>query len=285
MLKFNLLGSNMRHCYSPTNFEIFHLFKYISQKRRRSWRSDLNLIRSLLVLERPLSYILPTHNFLNSSLKILPGILIPRNETEEYVSHLIKKLNEFRAYSSKKLRILDLCTGSGCIAIALACNVSNVDILALDSSKKSILNTSINIERNIERIGNLGSSVTTYRIDLLKDDLRLDHKYDIIISNPPYIPVFNRKKVDRNVLKFESKKSLFPPSIRYKGLLFHHTILNLSQKCLNYSCSSKKIPKVLLEFDGTYQVSEILRMAKASGFRHVYFRKDFQNKPRSIWIY
>jgi len=284
ILKSNLLGLKIHHRPVET-FEIFQLLKFISKKNRRSWRTDSNQVYSLLKLEKPLSYILPSSSFLKSTLKILPGVLIPRNETEEYVSRLIDRINNFRIESSKKLQILDLCTGSGCIGIALACNLRNVELTAIDNSRKSIINTLINIQGNIAQIEFMESSVVARRTDVLKPDFIIDQPFDIIISNPPYISIVNRRNVDRNVLKFENETSLFPPSIRNNGLLFHSKIFAFAKSNLKSNCLSEHVPRIVLEFDGRHQVKDILSIAKNYGFQRIKIHKDFRDCPRSAWIY
>lgn len=258
--------------------------KFMNQ--RLSWHRSTNAIKSLLIDGKPLSYIIQKHTFLNCSLKINPGVLVPRNETEEYVHSLIKKIRTFGSDRADKFRILDLCTGSGCIALALGCNLRNVEIIALDKSYKCVSNSKSNMERNVDILKSNNSEINFQRFDILNDkNFGINQKFDLIISNPPYIQPIKKFKVDKNVLKFESHSALFPHRNLFNGLFLHSKILDLSKKLLKSTSICSEIPRIVLEFDGKYQIQMFKMLLKKAGFCNFKIKKDFRNIHRSLWIY
>lgn len=267
------------------NFELYHLLKQFSIKFRFSWNRDLEKISSLLIEEKPLSYVLQNHQFLKTNLQIHPKVLVPRNETEDYVSFLIKKILFNRNKLPSTLRILDLCTGSGCIAVALASNIPKTEVFAVDKSLRCCLNTQSNAILNKDMIKSLGSRIKIHRADLFNRKNNFLPKFDIIVSNPPYIPLTKKIKVANNVLRYENRAALFPCRSHHNGLLFHSEILKIYKKHLNLGSDQNILPKMVLEFDGKYQIKNLKFFSKFNGFNCIKFRKDFQGIPRSAWIY
>lgn len=272
---------------SEMNFEMYHLMKHLKKDDRISWKNALNKIHMLAIRDVPLSYITKYHPFLNTELSILPRVLIPRNETEDYAMKLVAHIKSFRSENSEPIQILDLCTGSGCIAIALASNIKQVEVTAIDKSRKCFINTKINIDRNSSTMESLDSKVNIKRADLFGEDFKLEQKYDLIISNPPYIPRNQINKVDKNVLKFENHDALFPSTCIRNGTNFHSRILYLSQFLLrkDFVQSQHSLPKIVLEIDGKHQIEPLKRVLKSLNFQKYEFRNDMRNIPRSLWIY
>lgn len=258
--------------------------KFMNQ--RLSWRRSTNTIKSLLIDGKPLSYVIKKHTFLNCSLKIYPGVLVPRNETEEYIYSLIQKIRFFSLDRVDKFRILDLCTGSGCIALALASNLLNVEIVAVDKSHKCVSNAINNLKRNEDTIKLNNSEIHFQCFDILNvENFDMNQKFDMIISNPPYIQPIKKFNVDKNVLKFENHSALFPHKNMFKGLFLHSKILDLSKKLLKSASIYPEIPRMLLEFDGKYQIQMFKMLLKKSGYINFQFKKDFRNIHRTLWIY
>lgn len=269
-----------------SNFELYHLMRDKSFNQRLSWNNGVKLVRFLLLEGRPLSYILRNHFFLKSNLDINPGILVPRNETEEYIHFLIKKLSATITNGNEKFKILDLCSGSGCIALALGCSLRNVEITSIDKSYQCFLNMSQNLKLNTNILKNNNSEIYLKHVDIMSHtDLTNNEKFDLIISNPPYIQPIKKNKVEPNVLKFESHSALFPRTNSLKGLLFHLKILDLSKKILKPVDKNYEIPRIILEFDGKYQILTLRKMLQKFGYNDFIFKKDFSNNPRSLWVY
>ena len=269
---------------SALNFELYHLTRDKYFYQRLSWNQ--HAIKSLLIKGKPLSYILRNHTFLNSNLSINPGVLVPRNETEEYVYALIEKIKSISLNGAEKFRILDLCTGSGCIALALGCSLHNVEIVAVDKSYFSYLNALNNVNANEATLKSNNSEIHLKCFDILNNDnFDINQKFDLIIANPPYIQPIKRNKVDQNVLTYERHSALFPCKNIFKGLYLHSKILELSKNILNPTPSHSLIPRIVLEFYGKYQIQMFKNLLKRSGYDKYKFRKDFRNIPRSLWIY
>lgn len=271
------------------NFESYHLMKYLKNNKCVSWKMALNSLEMLAHDDFPLSYIIKAHPFLNTNLYIAPKVLIPRNETEDYVAELITKIKllQSKNVTAESFKILDLCSGSGCISLALACNLERVEVTAVDKLIRCCMNLRTNIKRNIQMIKDMQSHVNVMQGDLLSETFKLDQKFDLIISNPPYIPRNKIKKVDTNVLKYESHSALFPTTCIRNGTHFHSRILNISQTLLRKGSpySDGDFPKIILEIDGKDQINPLKRILKSLYLKKFYFRNDLRNIPRSLWIY
>lgn len=287
IVKLHRIYRNFTFNRPEINFEILHLFKHIDKSNYRpSWRRSLSSTCSLLIKDKPLSHILNQHFFLTCSLYIYPKILVPRNETEEYLYNLINIIKKNRCGPQSQLKILDLCSGSGCIAVALASNLENVSVTAVDNSLKSCRNIILNKIINTKHIKNMNSSIIVERYDVFSDDSLTKFKdYDLIISNPPYIPSNMSDKVHQNVKKFESRCALFPYTCAESGVIFHKQILQMSDSFCKHSINASKIPKIVLEIDGAHQIKSLIALMKRFGFYCFKFFNDSNSNVRSLWIY
>lgn len=278
---YNRTGVKLKFKCPETNFELYHLFEHLSSSLRMSWNRNLKGIYHLIHDNKPLSHIISDHPFLNTNLRINPRVLVPRNETENYVYELIQNIQKYRVDESSTIHILDLCSGSGCIALALASNLNNAKVTAIDKSKRCCVNILTNIVRNTHLLKQSNSKVCVKRGDIFDGRFNPGHNFDIIISNPPYIPLNLKGNVDRNVMKYESRDALFARG----GTSFHEIIASLSKKLLNKDELNTNLPKIILEFDGKHQVQSLRRILNASDIRKFKFRKDLRNIPRCVWIY
>lgn len=287
ILKFNRLDINVKFQKPELNFELYHLSKHLNNYDRPSWNAALNKIKRLVIDDVPLSYLMKAHPFLNINLSVFPKVLVPRNETEEYTAALISRIKTTRSTETEPLRILDIGSGSGCIALALACNLERTEVTAVDKSRRCCINAMLNVTTNLSLLKTFKSSVNIKRADFLSTDLILDRRYDLIVSNPPYIPTNKKKKVDFNVLKYESHNALFPKTCIRNGTYFHLKILTKAHKLLRRSSdfSAKNLPRIVLEIDGKEQIAPLKKALKALNFQKYYFRKDVRKVPRSVWIY
>lgn len=164
--------------------------------RDEEFASDQRLpkILSRLLRHEPVQYILGKCEFCGHIFSVSPDVLIPRPETEELVYNIIN--------DGIKGRILDCCTGSGCIAISLALATSTSRVSALDISKSAIMVAKKNAIQ-------LGAKINFICADILTQDIK--DTYDIIVSNPPYITNSERAKMEANVLDYEPHIALFVP--------------------------------------------------------------------------
>ncbi len=159
---------------------------------------------SRLKQEEPIQYIIGETEFLGLPFKVSEHTLIPRPETEELVEWIVKCLSE-RSEESK-LTILDIGTGTGCIAISLAKNLPNAKVYALDVSEEAIKIAKENAELNKVEIHFIKADI------LGKDTWNLEFqnlKFDLIVSNPPYVRNLEKQEIKNNVLKHEPHLALF----------------------------------------------------------------------------
>ncbi len=167
-------------------------------------KGEVDGILKRLLKHEPIQYITGNAHFYGMDLHVTPDVLIPRPETAELVDRIVDD-----ADGASDLKVLDLCTGSGCIAIALARNLKFADVDALDVSEGVLKVARGNAEE-------LKAQVRFIEADLLKlqpdGDAPLDWgKYDIIVSNPPYIDESEQSGMERNVLDYEPHLALFVP--------------------------------------------------------------------------
>ncbi len=163
-----------------------------------------------LACNEPLQYILEEVEFLNCSLLVNKNVLIPRPETEELVSIILKKI---KAEGVQNFKLIDFCTGSGCMAIAIAKAFPNATIFALEKSEKAIELAKKNALKNNVKIQFLQTDIFEFETDT---------QFDFMVSNPPYILEKEMKQMDKNVLAYEPHQALFvadnSPLIFYEKL-------------------------------------------------------------------
>lgn len=171
-----------------------------------------------LLRKEPVQYIFGMAEFYGLQLKVTPDVLIPRPETAEMVDMIVKW-----ADGRTDLRVLDLCTGSGCIAVALARNLKFAQITAIDLSSKALAVAAENVKDLKVKVNlKLGDALQ------LKDET--SPKYDIIVSNPPYIAESERASMDSNVVDHEPQMALFVPDS--DPLRFYHAIARYAMTAL-----------------------------------------------------
>jgi len=171
-----------------------------------------------LKTEKPIQYILGKTEFFGYDFKVNEHTLIPRPETEELVQWVIDNEN-----SESLLNVLDIGTGSGCIAISLAKKLSNTKVTGIDISEEAIKIAQFNTK-------NLKASVSFDLIDILNPNKAFNTKFNIIISNPPYVLETEKALMKKNVLQFEPNQALFVED--NDPLLFYRKILDFAQEHL-----------------------------------------------------
>jgi release factor glutamine methyltransferase len=166
----------------------------------------------------PVQYVIGETLFYDCIIRVNPGVLIPRPETEELVDLIVKENKGFTG------SIIDIGTGSGCIAVALAVNLPSSKITGIDKSLRAIKTAIKNAELN-------NSAVSFLEADLFNIDPSQIQNADIIVSNPPYVRKSEKQFMRRNVLGFEPHRALFVPD--NDPLKFYRAILNLAGNVLN----------------------------------------------------
>lgn len=221
--------------------------------------ANLGTIVEELRSGRPVQYVLGKAEFCEERFEVAEGVLIPRPETEE----LIYRIAEMAKRGAK---ILDIGTGSGAIAISLAKIVKDAEVTAVDISTEALAIA----ERNAER---LGAKVRFVEADALGDLSHLG-EFDIIVSNPPYIPQSDIVDMRKNVVDFEPHIALFVPDNDI--LRFYRATAENAAKMLH---SDGSLWFEIYEKAG----EEICAMLREKGFMHNELMEDANLKPRMVW--
>ena len=179
-----------------------------------SQQSKLKSVLEDMLIEKPLQYILGEVQFRKLNLKVNPSVLIPRPETEELVGWIL----EDYAKLNQKIDLIDLGTGSGCIALSLKKEQPFFNVHALDIDQPILDVVEQNKEKNKLEINCIKGDIN----DLLK----LKLKVEVIVSNPPYISPIEKEKIKNNVLNFEPHQALFVP--QDNPLMYYQKILEFA---------------------------------------------------------
>ena len=220
----------------------------------------------------PIQYILGETEFFGLNFVVDKSVLIPRPETEELVEWIHLSLNpspkerDFKkCKNSASLRILDIGTGSGCIAIALKNKLPTAELTAFDISEKALQTARKNAERN-------KISVDFRQVDILKENTFAE-KWDVIVSNPPYIPKRERANMCEKVWKNEPELALFVPN--ETPLLFYEKIAHFAQ---NHLTDNGKL-FFEIHFDAG---NAIVNLLETQQFKSIEIRKDISGNARMI---
>jgi release factor glutamine methyltransferase len=230
-----------------------------SESELKTWSSILEQLKK----EIPIQYILGVTHFYGLEFEVNSAVLIPRPETEELVDLIIQ--NSKSKAQNSKLKILDIGTGSGCIAVALAKNLPNAQVFALDVSEQALSTAKKNAGLNQVPIQFLHQSI------LETEDL--GQQFDIIVSNPPYVRELEKQEIKKNVLDNEPHLALFVED--NDALIFYRKIAQLAQKNLN--------PQGQLYFEiNQYLGQEMLDLLQELGFKNSELRQDIYGNDRMI---
>lgn len=221
---------------------------------------------SRLKLKEPIQHIIGTCHFMDMDFKVSKDVLIPRPETEELVRWIIEEVKGLYSEerNTKELRILDIGTGSGCIAISLAKTLNNSKIYALDISSDAL------------KIAKANAASNSVEIILLEKNIladELDHEFDIIVSNPPYVRELEKKVMHQNVLDYEPYQALFVSD--EDPLVFYKRITNISSKHL------VKGGSLFFEIN-QYLGKETEQLLKDHNFSEIELRKDMFGNDRML---
>jgi release factor glutamine methyltransferase len=219
-----------------------------------------------LLEHRPVQYILNEAWFYKMKFYVNEHVLIPRPETEELVEWVINDAKFERANNSKQTNIIDIGTGSGCIPVSLKKELPESNVTAIDLSEKALLVAKKNAVQ-------LDAAVDFFLIDFLKkEEWETLSEYDIIVSNPPYIPINEKEILAKNVTDFEPEIALFvddnDPFIFYK---------NISKFAKSHL---KENGKIYVEVHEEY-ASEVKNLFENAGFISE-IKKDIYGKERMV---
>jgi release factor glutamine methyltransferase len=216
---------------------------------------------------KPIQYITESTEFFGLNFFIDSSVLIPRQETEELVNWIITDNNNIKT----KLNILDIGTGSGCIAITLSKCISDSTLTAIDISEKAIQTAKRNAELNNVNILFIEADILSFRYSFsLKE---IPEKFEIIVSNPPYVTMSDKKKMKANVIEYEPNIALFAKD--EDPLVFYSAILDFASEKLTDN------GKLYFEINESLG-KETLNLIEEKGFSKYILKKDINNKDRMI---
>ncbi len=210
----------------------------------------------------PIQYVLGYTEFLGRKYQVNSSVLIPRPETEELVSWIIKNNPMART-------ILDIGTGSGCIAISLAKAIKSAEVMAWDIDQDTLAVATRNAE-------NLNAPVQMHRVDVLEtwpETLLEVASLDLIVSNPPYIMEQEKPEMRNNVLNYEPSTALFVPN--EDPLLFYRKIAEEARPFLSNG------GKLYFEINENFGL-EVINLMESLGYIEANINKDLQGKSRMI---
>lgn len=230
-----------------------------SDKEMQLWDSILENLQQ----EIPIQYLLGKTSFYGLNFQVNAAVLIPRPETEELVEWIISDC--VVPQNGKNLRILDIGTGSGCIAITLAKNIRNTQVFAIDISEKALATAQKNAIIN-------DVNVTFIQKNILETE-ELDLQFDVIVSNPPYVRELEKKEIKKNVLDNEPHLALFVED--EDALIFYRKIAALAQKNLSQE------GQLFFEIN-QYLGNETVDLLKKMNFKDIELRKDIYGNDRMI---
>ncbi|RKS95514.1 release factor glutamine methyltransferase [Flavobacterium limicola] len=223
------------------------------------WNSILEQLKQ----EIPVQYLLGKTSFYGLDFEVNENVLIPRPETEELVEWILE--SQKSRIESQNIRILDIGTGSGCIAISLAKNLPNTTVFAIDVSEKALATAKRNAENNSVNITFINQNIL--------ETVDLEQQFDIIVSNPPYVRNLEKEEIKKNVLDNEPHLALFVED--NDPLIFYKKIAKLAQKNLSEN------GQLYFEIN-QYLGKEMIDLLEKMNFAAIELLKDIYGNDRMI---
>lgn len=252
-----------------------HLLMHVSGKRQEEILANRELYASeeicrnmekgvkRLLSGEPLAYVLGEWDFYGLTLYVTPDVLIPRDDTCAVVSAAVQKA----IFLPQNPRILDLCTGSGCIGLAIASRVKDARVTLADLSPEALAVAKKNMQRH-----KLSGRVSCVQADALKPVPPFLGKFDMIVSNPPYITGEEMKELEPSVVDFEPHMALYGGE---DGLDFYRSIAK------NYAEALK--PGGYLAFEiGDTQADDVCRILAENGYTILERTRDYNDRERAV---
>jgi release factor glutamine methyltransferase len=243
-----------------TGWDALHQNIHKNDALEQSHTDQLTQYVEKLLTGKPLQYIIGKAWFMGKAFMVNEAVLIPRPETEELVEWIV----EYAQIINKTLSILDIGTGSGCIPISLKQAIPNASITAIDISKEAIAVAQQNA-------ATYNTNIEWIELDILLTK-QLKDQYDIIVSNPPYIPLREKPNMQPQVIDHEPAIALFVPD-QYP-LIFYSKIAHIGKSALK--------PNGQLFFEIHYDQGEaIMALLNEMGY-HAELRQDIYGKDRMV---
>lgn len=248
-----------RVCNTPPHHFLFCQDKQIPEAEKERIREIVRRLKQ----QEPIQYILGTADFYSLSFEVNPSVLIPRPETEELVERIILDNQD------RRIRILDVGTGSGCIAITLRKHLKEANVMATDISPEALATARRNAKRN-------NVSIPLFQTDILQTEQAaadIPYRFDIIVSNPPYVREAERKDMERNVLEHEPSLALFVPDD--DPLLYYRHIADFGRQKLEKDG--------LLYFEINAACGDMtVGMLEEKAYKNIELIKDLSGKDRIV---
>ena len=226
-----------------------------AEKKKAEQEKEYELVLRKRAEHVPLQYITGEQEFMGLPFRVNPSVLIPRQDTETLVEEALKVVKS-------GMKVLDLCTGSGCILISILSKVSNVEGHGVDISKQALIVAKENAKLN-------DVAVTFEKSDLFE---AVDDTFDVIVSNPPYIPTEDIVTLMPEVAHFEPMQAL---DGKEDGLYFYRKIIKECKQYLNTN-------GVILFEIGHNQANDVTQMLQEAGFQEIRVVKDLAGNDRVV---
>jgi release factor glutamine methyltransferase len=245
-----------------------HQIKMLNKPLSDGEEANLMDILNRLLKHEPMQYILGNAWFYGNKFIVTPDTLIPRSETEELVELILNTVANDKGLASLNPKIIDIGTGSGCIAISLKLNLLHADVWALDKSAAALA------------IAKQNAKELNAQIQFIDDDILNINKaetaqvFDIIVSNPPYVLENEQENMYENVLAFEPHQALFVAN--NQPLLFYEAIANYAIKNL------KTNGYLFFEINQQFG-NQTTAMLQEKGFSDIKLLQDINGNDRMIW--
>lgn len=228
-----------------------------------------NAILAPLKQEIPIQYLLGKTSFYGLDFSVNEHVLIPRPETEELVDWMLS--DHRKTQQSNNLKILDIGTGSGCIAISLAKNLPNATIFAIDVSEMALATAKKNAANNAVSVNFIHQNILD--VVTLSAVEGINEQFDVIVSNPPYVRNLEKEEIKKNVLDNEPHLALFVEDD--DALIFYKKIAELAQENLTENG--------LLYFEiNQYLGAAMIDLLQQMHFKNIELRKDIYGNDRMI---
>lgn len=249
-------------CGIPPHHLLFGKGKELSDTEKLEIKEIIEQLKK----HKPLQYILGKADFYGRTFRVNPSVLIPRPETEELIEHICHDLEE---EADKAATILDIGTGSGCIAITLAKELPGADVVAIDISPDALVTARENARA-------LHAPVTFIPCDILdtgRAEAEIPFMFDVIVSNPPYVMEREKEAMEANVLEYEPPLALFVSDS--DPLLFYRAIARFGRKKL------KKGGRLYFEINALCG-SDTVRLLEQEGYHSIQLIRDLSDKDRMV---
>jgi len=231
----------------------------ISEEEVRKWEAIISELKT----EKPIQYIIGETWFYDSKFYVNEHTLIPRPETEELVDWIVSKFP--KTQNPKPITVLDIGTGTGCIPISIKKNIPQTEVFAIDVSEEALKVAKRNaIENKVE---------VHFILQNILDAEKLESKFDVIVSNPPYVRNLEKQEIKKNVLEYEPHLALFVED--NDALLFYRKIAQLAKESLTEN------GQLFFEIN-QYLGKETVGLLEQLGFKNIELKKDIYGNDRMI---